>query len=158
MDFVQHLKSQVDIVQTIQTYVKLRRIGPRYTGLCPFHSEKSPSFSVNPDLLFFYCFGCHSGGDVLKFIEMIEHVSFYEALKLLAERNGVPMPKRAEYADADSKLRGAVQQMHEIAEQEFRNLLNSQQGAEARAYIGKRGVSPEMVDEFALGYSEPSGR
>ena len=158
MDFVQHLKSQVDIVQTIQTYVKLRRIGPRYTGLCPFHSEKSPSFSVNPDLQFFYCFGCHSGGDVLKFIEMIEHVSFYEALKLLAERNGVPMPKRAEYADADSKLRGAVQQMHEIAEQEFRNLLNSQQGAEARAYIGKRGVSPEMVDEFALGYSEPSGR
>jgi DNA primase len=158
MDFVQHLKSQVDIVQTIQTYVKLRRVGPRYSGLCPFHSEKSPSFSVNPDLQFYYCFGCHAGGDVLKFIEQIENVSFYEALKLLAERNGIAMPKRAEYADADSKLRGAVQQMHEIAEQEFRNLLRSPQGAEARAYIARRGVSPEMVEEFALGYSEPSGR
>src|ERR1035438_2113491 len=87
MDFVEHLKSQVDIIQTIQTYVKLRRAGRRYTGLCPFHSEKSPSFSVNPDLQFYHCFGCKAGGDVLKFIEQIEHVSFYEALKILSERN-----------------------------------------------------------------------
>ena len=158
MDFVEHLKSQVDIIQTIQTYVKLRRAGRRYTGLCPFHSEKSPSFSVNPDLQFYHCFGCKAGGDVLKFIEQIEHVSFYEALKILSERNGIPMPKRAEYADADSKLRGAVMTMHEIAEQEFRDLLNSPQGANARAYITKRGVSPEMVAQFGLGYSDRSGR
>ena len=158
MDFVEHLKSQVDIVQTIQTYVKLRRVGHRYTGLCPFHSEKSPSFSVNADLQFFHCFGCKAGGDVLKFIEQIEHVSFYEALKLLSERNGIPMPKRAEYADADSKLRGAVMLMHEIAEQEFRELLSSPQGSEARAYIVKRGIAPEMVEHFGLGYSDRSGR
>ncbi len=158
MDFVEHLKSQVDIVQTIQPYVKLRRVGGRYVGLCPFHSEKSPSFNVNGDLQFYHCFGCRAGGDVLKFIEQIEHVSFYEALKLLAERNGVPMPKRAEYADAESKLRAAVMQMHEIAEQEFRDLLNSPQGADARAYITKRGVPPAMVDHFSLGYSDRSGR
>jgi DNA primase len=158
MDFVEHLKSQVDIVQTIQTYVKLRRVGHRYTGLCPFHSEKSPSFSVNADLQFYHCFGCKAGGDVLKFIEQIEHVSFYEALKLLAERNGVPMPKRAEYSDPESKLRGAIMTMHEIAEQEFRELLRSPQGAEARAYIAKRGVAPDMVEHFGLGYSDRSGR
>ena len=158
MDFVEHLKSQVDIVQTIQTYVKLKRAGRRYTGLCPFHSEKSPSFSVNPDLQFYHCFGCKAGGDVLKFVEQIEHVSFYEALKLLAERNGIPMPKRAEYADAESKLRGAVMQMHEIAEQEFRELLQSPQGSEARSYIARRGLSPEMIERFGLGYSDRSGR
>jgi DNA primase len=158
MDFVEHLKSQVDIVQTIQTYVKLRRVGHRYTGLCPFHSEKSPSFSVNADLQFYHCFGCKAGGDVLKFIEQIEHVSFYEALKLLSERNGIPMPRRAEYADADSKLRGAVMLMHELAEQEFRELLKSPQGSEARAYIMKRGIAPEMVEHFGLGYSDRSGR
>ena len=145
-------------VQTIQTYVKLKRIGRRYTGLCPFHSEKSPSFSVNGDLQFYHCFGCKAGGDVLKFIEQIEHVSFYEALKLLSERNGIPMPKRAEYADADSKLRGAIMTMHEIAVQEFRELLKSPPGAEARAYIAKRGVAPEMVEHFGLGYSDRSGR
>jgi DNA primase len=158
MDFVEHLKSQVDIVQTIQAYVKLRRVGRRYTGLCPFHSEKSPSFSVNGDLQFYHCFGCKAGGDVLKFIEQIEHVSFYEALKILSERNGIPMPKRAEYADAESKLRGAVMTMHEIAEQEFRELLKSPQGAEARAYVMKRGVPAEMVDLFGIGYSDRSGR
>jgi DNA primase len=158
MDFVEHLKSQVDIVQTIQTYVKLRRLGRRYTGLCPFHSEKSPSFSVNAELQFYHCFGCKAGGDVLKFIEQIEHVSFYEALKLLSERNGIPMPKRAEYADEDSKLRGAIMTMHELAEQEFRELLNSPQGADARGYITRRGVSPDMVAQFGLGYSDRSGR
>lgn len=158
MDFIEHLKSQVDIVQTIQTYVKLRRVGRRYTGLCPFHSEKSPSFSVNGDLQFFHCFGCKAGGDVLKFIEQIEHVSFYEALKLLSERNGIPMPKRAEYADADSKLRAGIMTMHDIAEQEFRELLKSPQGADARSYISRRGVSPEMVEQFGLGYSDRSGR
>jgi len=158
MDFVEHLKSQVDIVQTIQTYVKLRRVGRRYTGLCPFHSEKSPSFSVNGDLQFYHCFGCKAGGDVLKFIEQIEHVSFYEALKLLSERNGIPMPKRAEYADADSKLRGAIMTMHELAEQEFRELLSSPQGSDARGYITRRGVSPELIAQFGLGYSDRSGR
>ena len=96
MDFVEHLKSQVDIVQAIETYVKLRRIGGRYTGLRPFHSEKSPSFSVNADWQFYHCFGRKAGGDVLKFIVQIEHLSFLEALKLLAERNGIPMPRRAE--------------------------------------------------------------
>src|SRR6478672_9472391 len=158
MDFVEHLKSQVDIVQTIQTYVKLRRVGHRYTGLCPFHSEKSPSFSVNADLQFFHCFGCKAGGDVLKFIELIEHVSFYEALKLLAERNGIPMPKRAEYSDPETRQRAALFQMHEIAEQAFRDHLRGPAGTEARAYLERRGVAPALAEQFGIGYADGSGR
>src|SRR5271170_7233680 len=98
MDFVAQLKSSVDIVQVIQEYVRLRKVGPRYVGLCPFHNEKTPSFSVHASHQFYKCFGCGAGGDVLKFVMEFEHVSFPEALKLLAERNGIPMPKRAEYS------------------------------------------------------------
>ena len=116
MDFVEQLKSSVDIVKTIGEYVRLKRMGStgRYTGLCPFHSEKTPSFSVHAGHQFYKCFGCGAGGDVLKFVMEIERISFFEALKLLAERNGIQMPKR-EYSDPESKLRGALMEMHEIA-------------------------------------------
>ncbi|HEX6896227.1 MAG TPA: CHC2 zinc finger domain-containing protein, partial [Bryobacteraceae bacterium] len=100
MDFVEQLKSSVDIVKTIGEYVRLKRVGstPRYMGLCPFHSEKTPSFSVHMSHQFFKCFGCGVGGDVIKFVMEIERISFVEALKLLSERNGIAMPKR-EYSD-----------------------------------------------------------
>ena len=113
MDFVQQLKQQVDIVRVVQDYVRLTKRGQRYVGLCPFHNEKNPSFTVTPALQFFYCHGCHAGGDVLSFVMQIEHVSFFEARNLLAERNGIPLPKRSEYADDDTKLRAAVYQMHD---------------------------------------------
>ena len=97
MDFKEQLKSSVDIVKVIGEYVRLRKAGvARYSGLCPFHSEKTPSFSVHAGHQFYKCFGCGAAGDVLKFVMEFEHVSFPEALKLLAERNGIPMPKRAE--------------------------------------------------------------
>ena len=133
MDFVEQLKSSVDIVQVIQEYVRLRKAGAnRYTGLCPFHNEKTPSFSVNTLHQFYKCFGCGAGGDVLKFVMEIERLSFYEALKLLAERNGIPMPKRSEYSDPETKLRAALYQMHELAEQAFR--------AQSRRRGGRRGA------------------
>ena len=159
MDFKEQLKSSVDIVKVIQEYVRLRKSGvSRYTGLCPFHSEKTPSFSVSATHQFYKCFGCGASGDVLKFVMEFEHVSFPEALKLLAERNGIPMPKRAEYADADTRLRAAVFQIQELAQEAFREQLASPAGVEARRYLEKRGVSPEVSAQFGLGYAERSGR
>jgi DNA primase len=159
MDFKDQLKSSLDIVQVIEQYVRLRKAGAaRYVGLCPFHSEKTPSFSVNVTHQFYKCFGCGASGDVLKFVMEFEHVSFPEALKLLADRNGIPMPKRAEYADAETRMRAAVFQMQELAQDAFREQLASSAGAEARRYLEKRGVSPETGAQFGLGYAERGGR
>jgi DNA primase len=159
MDFVEQLKSSVDIVKTIGEYVRLKRAGgtPRYVGLCPFHNEKTPSFSVHMSHQFFKCFGCGVGGDVIKFVMEIERISFMEALKLLAERNGIAMPTR-EYSDPESKLRGALFEMHEIAAAAFQHHLAGPAGAEARKYLASRGVSPERTAEFGLGISDASGQ
>ena len=153
VDFAQQLKSTIDIVRVIQDYVRLKKVGTRFSGLCPFHNEKTPSFTVTPSMQFYYCHGCHAGGDIFTFIQQMEHVSFLEARNLLAERNGIPLPKKTEYADDDTKLRAALYSMHEIAQEEFRSQLHSAAGAEARAYLAKRGVAPEMVEHFGLGYS-----
>jgi len=113
MDFRDQLKSAADIVSVVGDYVRLRKSGAHnYSGLCPFHSEKTPSFSVHASKQFYHCFGCHKSGDVLQFVMEIEGVSFYEALKSLAERYGLSMPKRSQYADDDSRKRTALLQMH----------------------------------------------
>jgi len=159
MDFARQLKSSVDIVKVVGEYVRLRKSGvSRYTGLCPFHSEKTPSFSVHAAHQFYKCFGCGASGDVIKFVMELESLSFYEALKLLAERSGMPMPKRADYSDPDTRLRAAIFEMHELAEQAFRNHLNGPAGAEARAYLERRGIAPALAEQFGLGYSDRSGR
>ena len=159
MDFVEQLKSSVQIESVIGEYVRLRKSGVnRYVGLCPFHNEKSGSFTVHAAKQFYYCFGCHAKGDVVNFVMEMEHVSFYEALKSLAERYGIPMPKRSQYADEDSKLRGAIYQMHEMAQDVFRANLHGSAGSEAREYIARRGLAPETVEQFGLGYSDRSGR
>ncbi len=157
MEFVEQLKGSIDIVEVIGHYVRLKKMGPRYTGLCPFHTEKTPSFSVHSVHQFYKCFGCGAGGDVVKFVMEADGLTFWEAVKLLAERHGIPMPKRAEYSDPETKLRAAVYRMHEIAVQAYRAALNSTAGAEARGYVGKRGLARETVEAFELGYSDPSG-
>jgi len=160
MEFVEQLKSSIDIVKVAGEYVRLKRLGAtgRYVGLCPFHQEKTPSFNVNQTRQFYKCFGCGVGGDAIKFVEEIEGLSFWETVKMLAERYGIPMPKRSDYSDADSKLRGALLEMHTIAARLFQDSLRGPQGAEARAYLSKRGVSQEVIDTFELGYAEPSGQ
>jgi len=159
MDFAQELKSRVDIVSVIGERVRLRKNGPNsYKGLCPFHTEKTPSFNVSPAKQFYYCHGCHAGGDVFKFVMEIEGVSFAEALKELAERHGIPIPKRAQYADDDSRLREAIFQMHELAAESFRANLRGPAGEGARAYLVRRGLKPETIEQFGLGYSDRSGR
>ena len=159
MDFVDQLKSSVRIENVIGEYVRLRRSGPsRYMGLCPFHNEKKPSFTVHVVHQFYKCFSCGVSGDVIKFVQEKEGLSFFEALKTLAERYGIPMPKRSQYSDDDSRLRAAIFEMHEIAQQSFRDNLNGPAGETARQYITKRGVAPETVEQFGLGYSDRGGR
>jgi DNA primase len=160
MEFVDQLKSSIDIVKVIGEYVRLKRSGTggRWVGLCPFHQEKTPSFSVNQTRQFFKCFGCGKGGDALNFVMELDGLTFPEALKLLAERNGIPMPRRSEYSDAESRQRAALHEIHVIAANLYQANLRGPQGAEARAYLARRGVSAEMIDTFALGYAEGSGQ
>src|SRR5579885_130565 len=160
MDFAEQLKSSIDIVKVIGEYVRLRRTGAtgRYTGLCPFHQEKTPSFHVHQVRQFYKCFGCDAKGDLINFVMQIEGLTFWEALKLLAERNGIPLPKRSDYSDAESKLRSALLEIHSIAAEAFQANLRGPQGAEARAYLARRGVAADMVEAFGLGYADLSGQ
>ncbi|HWR53699.1 MAG TPA: DNA primase [Bryobacteraceae bacterium] len=151
MNFAEQLKSSVDIVDVVGQYVRLRKAGPRWVGLCPFHTEKTPSFSVHSVLQIYKCFGCGVGGDSIKFVMEVEGLTFMEAMKSLSERYGIPMPKRAEYSDPETKLRGALFRMHEIARDLYHSALASPAGAEAQAYLKRRGVAPEMVEEFQIG-------
>jgi len=102
MDFAEQLKSSIDIVKVVGEYLRLKRLGAtsNYKGLCPFHQEKTQSFNVNQARQFYKCFGCGVGGDVIKFVQEIEGLSFWESAKMLAEHNGIPLPKRSDYSDA----------------------------------------------------------
>src|SRR3954470_9463579 len=116
MDFAEQVKAQVDIVQTVSEYgVRLRKMGPRFVGLCPFHTEKTPSFNVNPGIGIYKCFGCGVGGDVIRFVQELEGLTFWEALKSLAERNGIPVPQRRDHSDAETELRAAIFEMYDAA-------------------------------------------
>lgn len=160
MEFVEQLKASIDIVTVVGEYVRLRKAGasPRYTGLCPFHTEKTPSFSVHSAHGFYKCFGCGVSGDAIKFIMEIERLTFWEAIKLLAERNGIPLPKRTEQADEETRRNARLYEMHEIAVRHFREALHSPAGREAKAYLARRGVRGDMAEEFALGFAERGGQ
>lgn len=160
MDFIEQLKSQVDIVRVIGESVRLRRVGggPRYVGLCPFHNEKTPSFSVHSQHQFYKCFGCGASGDVIKFVMEIDSLPFWEAVKYLAERHGIPLPKRSEAADEETRRRSALYEMHEIALEHFRQNLFSPAGEAARAYLARRGVTRQAAEEFGLGLSDRGGQ
>ncbi len=159
MDFAEHLKSQLNIVDVIQQYVPLKRQGSgmRWVGLCPFHSENTPSFYVNGALGFYKCFGCDAKGDVFKFIQERESLTFPETLKLLAERYGVPMPERHHSDDAESRKRTALFEMQEIAAATFQENFRNPSGADARKYVEGRNVSKESMDEFRIGLADSSG-
>jgi DNA primase len=160
VEFKEQLKSQVDIAGVVGEYgVRLLKAGPnRYKGLCPFHTEKTPSFNVSIDRQAFHCFGCSVGGDVFSFVMRIEGISFYEALKLLAERHGIPMPKRSLVADEDTRLREVCFDIHKVALDHYRASLNGAPGEAARGYLSRRGVAPDTIERFELGYSDRSGR
>ncbi len=160
-DFAQTLKQQADIVRIVGEYVRLKRAGAQnYTGLCPFHGEKTPSFSVHATRQFFHCFGCSESGDVYKFLQKIENISFPEAVRLLAQKLGVPMPKVQFDSPAEARearLRGVLLDLHEAACQFFQRQLQRPEAAHAREYLKGRGLNEEAIARFRIGYAPESG-
>ncbi len=156
-NFAQALKGQTDIVKIIGEYVKLRKAGARnWTGLCPFHQEKSPSFSVNAVENYFYCFGCKQTGDVFTFVMKLENVTFPEAVKLVAGKMGLPMPQRS-FATAEEAAQAGVRkgllEIHEAATQYFEKALQGSEAARAREYLTSRDMSVEVQKMFRIGYA-----
>jgi DNA primase len=157
--FIDDLRLHANIVQVIQDYVSLKKAGATYKGLCPFHSEKTPSFHVNPDKGFFHCFGCGAGGDVFKFLELHEKLPFPDAVKLLAHKFGIALPELRDDDDTrrDASLREALLKMHEIAAAYFREQLAGASGARARQHLEDRSLTPGTIDQLGLGFA-PSAR
>ncbi len=159
--FLDDLRLQANIVQVIQDYVTLRRVGGKYKGLCPFHAEKTPSFSVDPDKGFFHCFGCHAGGDVLKFLELHERVGFQEAVRMLAQKFGIPVPETvpgsSEQAAGAASLRENLLKVHELAAAYFREQLAGPTGSRARRQLDDRGVDGPTIEQLGLGYAPAGG-
>lgn len=156
-NFSQLVKQQTDIVRIVGEYVKLRKTGAQnYTGLCPFHKEKTGSFSVNATHGYFYCFGCHEKGDVFTFVMKLENLSFPEAVRLIAQKMGIPLPKREFSSPEEAREAGLRRQLldiHEAATQYFEAALKSPEAARAREYLTNRGVTPETVQRFRIGYA-----
>jgi DNA primase len=160
MNFAEQLKNQLNIVDVVQQYVPLKRqgSGQRWIGLCPFHSEKTPSFGVHSGHQYYKCFGCDAGGDVFNFIQQIESLTFAETLRLLAERYSIPMPERQRNDDPQAQHYAALLEIHEAAAALFQENFRGPSGAEARAYLESRGVSSDAVREFRLGLADASGQ
>jgi DNA primase len=154
--FIDDLRLQANIVQVIQEFVPLKRSGSKFKGLCPFHSEKTPSFQVDPEKGFFYCFGCHAGGDVFKFLELHEKLDFPESVRLLAQKVGLAIPEDTDESGdrrLDAALRETLLKAHEVAAAYFREQLASPAGARAREELSQRGVMPETIERLGLGYA-----
>jgi DNA primase len=160
-DFAQNLKLQADIVRVVGEYVALKKSGSQnYSGLCPFHKEKTPSFSVHATKQFYYCFGCGEKGDVFKFVQKIENITFPEAVRAIAQKIGVAMPKQAFSSEAeakDAKLRTALLEVHERACLFFQECLRRPEGARAREYLAGRGLNDEAIKKFRIGFAPDSG-
>ena len=159
-DFAQSVKQQVDIVKIVEGYIRLRKAGAQnYSGLCPFHKEKSPSFSVHAVRQFYHCFGCGVSGDVFSFVGKIENVTFPEAVRIVAQKAGIPLPKR-EFSSpeqaAEARMRGKLLDLHEAAAAWFEEQLRGPEGALAREYLAGRGLSAEGIAKFRIGYAPDS--
>jgi DNA primase len=161
MSQVDEVRAAADIVKVVGDYVKLRKAGANYMGLCPFHQEKTPSFAVHPAKQIFHCFGCGVGGDVFKFVMMMDSLTFPEALRRLAEKVGVKLSDTFgdETYDANARVRLALYKMHEAAAKFFAGQLSgTTEGRLARAYLEDRGLTDEMVGRFRLGYAPGDGQ
>src|SRR5262249_52727394 len=160
-NFAQELKQQADIVRVIGNYIKLKKTGAQnFSGLCPFHNEKTPSFSVHATRQFFHCFGCGASGDVFAFVQRIENISFPEAIRSVAERLEIPLPKQnfsSPMEAKDAKERVALIEIHEQACTFFQEELRKPEGARAREYLKGRELSEEAVQQFRLGFAPDSG-
>ncbi len=154
-DIIEEVRSRSDIVDIISENVKLKRSGATYFGLCPFHNEKSPSFSVSPGKQMFYCFGCGEGGNVYSFVMKYQNFTFVESIKYLAEKAGITLPE-AEYSEEEKKradLRAAIFEINKKAARYFYSQLKSENGKKGMEYFQDRGLDQETITHFGLGYS-----
>lgn len=160
-DFAYTLKQQADIVRIIGDYIKLKKTGAQnYSGLCPFHGEKTPSFSVHATKQFYYCFGCQEKGDVFSFIQKIENITFPESVRLVAQKLGIPLPKASYSTPGEAKearTRAQLLDVHERAVAFFQECLRRPEGARAREYLTGRGLDEEMIAKFRIGFAPDSG-
>jgi len=160
-DFKEIVKQQADIVRIIGDYIKLKKAGAQnYSGLCPFHGEKTPSFSVHATRQFYHCFGCGVSGDVFSFVQKVENVTFPVAVRLVAQKLGIPLPKATYSSPAeakDAKLRGQLYEIQERGAAFFQECLKRAEGARAREYLLGRGLDEETIARFRIGYAPDSG-
>jgi DNA primase len=161
MSQVDQVRAAADIVKIVGDYVKLRKAGANFMGLCPFHQEKTPSFAVHPTKQIFHCFGCGVGGDVFKFVMMMDNLSFPEALRRVAEKVGITIRDRegGEGSDARARERAALYRLHEAAAKFYAAQLGATaEGRAARGYLADRGLNDETVAQFRLGYAPANGQ
>jgi len=161
MSQVEQVRAAADIVKIVGDYVKLRKAGANFVGLCPFHQEKTPSFAVHPVKQIFHCFGCGVGGDVFKFVMLIDSLPFPEALRRVAEKVGVRLADRDfdDVSDANARERATLLKIHEAATKFYAAQLGATaEGRAARAYLADRGLSDEVVGKFRLGYAPSDGQ
>jgi DNA primase len=160
-DFAYTVKQQADIVRIVGEYMTLRKSGAQnFQGLCPFHKEKTPSFSVHATRQFFHCFGCGASGDVFSFVQKIENITFPESVRLIAEKLKIPLPKMSYSSPEEERqagMRVGLIEIHERACKFFQEQLRRPEAAHAREYLASRGISPEIIAEFRMGYAPDSG-
>lgn len=155
-EFVEQVSAETDILSVVSSYVPLRRKGNRYWGCCPFHHEKTASFQVKPDEGFFYCFGCHVGGNAFKFISLIENINYYEAIKRQAEKLGIPIPtaEQSPQEIARENHLNDLRKIHEMAGSFYHNCLTKTgYGKEGLEYLHGRGITDQIIEEFKLGFA-----
>ena len=153
-ELIDDIKSKNDIIDIISQYVILKRSGRNFFGLCPFHKEKSPSFSVSPDKQIFHCFGCNVGGDVFRFVSKIENVGFPEAVEILAERAGIEVPSYNSEVDSETaKLKSKVYEINQIAAEFYHENLYKPTAKKAQEYVKKRKLDNATLKNFLIGYS-----
>ncbi len=150
---VDEVRTAADLVEVAEDYVQLKQSGSRYMGLCPFHNEDTPSFSVDPDENLYYCFGCGNGGDVFKFVQEIEGVGFLESARILAERYGIPLPEEEADQEAANEREAILHALRFAARFFYRQLTQSHRGRPALDYLRQRGFSPTTIKQFGLGYA-----
>ncbi len=160
-DFKDTVKQQADIVRIVGDYIKLKKAGAQnYSGLCPFHGEKTPSFSVHATRQFYHCFGCGISGDVFSFVQKVENITFPEAVRLVAQKLGIPLPKVTFSSPTEAKearLRAQLLEIHERAAAFFQECLKRPEGARAREYLAGRGLDEATISRFRIGYAPDSG-
>lgn len=158
-EFINELKEDVNLVDLVSDYIELKKTGNRYKGLCPFHSEKTPSFFVNPDNNFYHCFGCGAGGDSINFVMEIENLTFVEAVKMLAERSGMELPDMSSHERQLYQEREKLFSLNKLAARFYNYLLTeTEMGNPALSYLKKRGFDENDVEKFWLGYSPDEWR